>query len=526
MPNSKPIPKRASRDRSSGPSSHSDLRAQFSNSFRSSSPLADAYLAEDIANCSDSDSVIENQSEADHHLDEHAFRYRRASGVAYGGTRPVLNNQTAEAPDMSPLERKQSRDAERSLLRDNHVLPPKHRERKPANTLAARMYRKLFSTKIPEDEERPSINVEPPSETSPLLPDSDRASTVSTAEDEALLDQQWEEAVLEGRIRTTWQRETKTLVQYSIPLTATFFLQYSINVASIFAVGRIGKAELGAVSLANMSAAITCLAPFQGLATSLDTLCAQAYGSGHKHLVGIQFQRMTFFLFTLMVPVAVLWWFAPAILMKIIPEPESAVLAGQYLQVMIFSIPGLILFETGKRFTQAQGLFRATTYVLVIVAPLNILFLYLFVWRFGWGFLGAPAAVAVSDNLLPLLLFLYVKFVDGYQCWGGFSKRAFANWWAMIRLALPGMIMVEAEWMSFEIMTLLASRFGAEHLAAQSALVTLATISYQIPFPVSIAASTRIANLIGAGLVDASKTAAKVVSGAPLPCPSFVPFRN
>jgi MATE family multidrug resistance protein len=61
-------------------------------------------------------------------------------------------------------------------------------------------------------------------------------------------------------------------------------------------------------------------------------------------------------------------------------------------------------------------------------------------------------------------------------------------------------------------MTLMASRFGAEYLAAQSVLTTLASISYQIPFPVSIAASTRIANLIGAGLVEPAKTAGRVVS--------------
>jgi multidrug resistance protein, MATE family len=260
-----------------------------------------------------------------------------------------------------------------------------------------------------------------------------------------------------------------------------------------------------------MSAAITCLAPFQGLATSLDTLCAQAYGSGHKTLVGLQLQRMTAFLFLLSVPVAVLWFFSEPLIRKVVPEAESARLAALYLRVMIFSIPGFVLFECGKRFTQAQGLFRATTYVLVIAAPFNILINYLLVWRLGLGFVGAPIAVAITDNLLPVLLFLYVRFIDGSQCWGGFTKRAFSNWWVMIRLALPGMVMIEAEWLAFELMTLLSSRFGSEYLAAQSVLVTLATISYQIPFPVSIAASTRIANLIGAGLVDAAKTAARVV---------------
>lgn len=82
----------------------------------------------------------------------------------------------------------------------------------------------------------------------------------------------------------------------------------------------------------------------------------------------------------------------------------------------------------------------------------------------------------------------------------------------MVRLAIPGMIMVVAEWLAFEILTLLSSQFGASYLAAQSILVTVTGTMYMIPFPVSIAASTRIANLIGAKLVKAARTSAKVVS--------------
>ena len=70
--------------------------------------------------------------------------------------------------------------------------------------------------------------------------------------------------------------------------------------------------------------------------------------------------------------------------------------------------------------------------------------------------------------------------------------------------------MVEAECLAFEILTLAASYFGTTHLAAQSVLATAASITFQIPFPISIAASTRVANLIGATLADAAKTTAKV----------------
>lgn len=82
----------------------------------------------------------------------------------------------------------------------------------------------------------------------------------------------------------------------------------------------------------------------------------------------------------------------------------------------------------------------------------------------------------------------------------------------MIWLALPGMVMVLAEWLAFEILTLVTSRFGTSYLAAQSILVTLTSTTFMIPFPVSIASSTRIANLIGAKLIGAAKTSAKVVS--------------
>ncbi|KAL6698272.1 MATE efflux family protein [Trichoderma pleuroticola] len=491
----------------SGPSGHD--HPAFSSSFRSGSPLAEQVLAQDIAECTDDDfDPDDDQIDVEH---GHHFMYRRPSGVAYGAARPAFNPSALDEPILTPLERKQSRDAERSLLRDNHVLPPKHATK--SQSLPARMYRKVFSTKVPVDEYE-----EESEEDAPLLSrDSDHDYGTRThrqlpdsAGDEDV-DEQWEEAITTGRIRTTWQREAKTVLSYCGPLIVTFFLQYSINVAGIFAVGRIGTIELGAISLANMSQAISCLAPFQGLATSLDTLCAQAYGSGHKHLVGLQCQRMACFLLTLSVPVIFLWLFgAEPILQRMVPDPESARLAGLYLRVMIFAIPGVILFECGKRFTQSQGLFQATTYVLLFAAPFNVFLTWLLVWKLEYGFVGAPIAVAITENILPVLLFCYVRFVNGRECWGGFSKRALTNWWVMIRLALPGMIMVEAEWLAFEILTLLASRFGSDYLAAQSVVSTIASISYQIPFPMSIAASTRVANLIGAGLVDAARVTGKV----------------
>lgn len=80
----------------------------------------------------------------------------------------------------------------------------------------------------------------------------------------------------------------------------------------------------------------------------------------------------------------------------------------------------------------------------------------------------------------------------------------------MIRLALPGLVMVLAEYLAFEFLTLAASWISTTHLAAQSVLSTVAVLACQVAFPLSISASTRIANLIGATFADTAKVTARV----------------
>lgn len=361
---------------------------------------------------------------------------------------------------------------------------------------------------LPSDEETAPNGPTEAAENAPLLGNPELP--YGGQDNPQTIDQKWEDAVMAGKIKTTWRREAKVIGRYSAPLIVTFLLQYSLTVASVFVVGHLGKVELGAVSLASMSANIFGYAAYQGLATSLDTLCAQAYGSGHKKLVGLQMQRMVYFLWVITVPIAVIWLSAEWILMKIVPEKEVAKLAGQYLKIILIGAPGFACFEAGKRYLQAQGLFFASLYVLLICAPLNAFMNWLFVWQFGWGFIGAPIAVTITDLLLPCFLVLYVRFIAGRACWPGLTRRAWHNWGPMIKLALPGLLMVEAEYFAFEILTLASSYFGTAHLAAQSVLGTIIGITFCFPFPVSIAGSTRIANLIGATLSDAAKITARV----------------
>jgi MATE family multidrug resistance protein len=415
---------------------------------------------------------------------------------------------------LSKKEREAVREDERSLLRDNNLLLPKHPRSGSVGPATRIGPKSSFSIlrKVRSSPDEESGGHQDASEADALLGDAagDPDQPYGGLDTPKTINKKWNEAVAAGKINTSWQRETKVLCKSSAPMILTFLLQYSLPVASIFTVGHIGKTELGAVSLASMTASITGYAVYQGLATSLDTLCAQAYGSGRPHLVGLQLQRMLAFLLLITIPISIIWACGTQILSLIVPEPETARLAGLYLKVLIFGAPGYAAFESGKRFVQAQGLFSVNMYILLLCAPLNAFLNWLFVWHLGWGFIGAPIAVAITENILPILLFLYVRFIDGYQCWGGFDRRALRNWTPMIKLALPGLTMVLAEFLAFEVLTLSSSWLGETELAAQSVLGSITGITFQIPFPMSVAASTRIANLIGATLAVPAKTAAKV----------------
>lgn len=452
--------------------------------------IGGCHTAAESNNASDSTSDIDDARIERSHLLTDSFqrsRFSNAGNRAYFvAAGPRLAHDQLSTADLTTLLKQ-----EFEILQDADLLP---------STYAAQKRRRssVFSF------------LEPAIETTPLMQNASTEADI--AGDMAIISRAWEEAADAGKLHTTMQRESLTIFKSAVPLVLTFLGQYSLLFASTFSAGHLGVAELGAASLGAMSANISGYAVFQGLSTSLDTLCPQAFGSGRTTLVGLQTQRMVYFLWGVNIPIAILWFSSEAILRVLVPEASVAIGAALYLKVLLIGTPGFAAFEAGKRFCQAQGLFSGPLWVLVICAPINIFLSWYLVWRTSLGFIGAPLSVAITHTLLPLMLFFYIRFISasGMSCWGGFSRLAFTNWTPLIRLAIPGLLMIEAEVLAFEILTFAAARFGSKFLAGQAIVAMIGMLAFQIPFPLSIAGSTRLATLIGAGLIDAAKLSLKV----------------
>lgn len=308
----------------------------------------------------------------------------------------------------------------------------------------------------------------------------------------------------------SWSYELRLVAGYSIPLIATYLLQYSFSVITTFVAGHLSADDLAAASIGLTTINIIGFAVMEGMATALDTLCAQAYGSGDITKVGLYVQRMVLLMAVTCVPLGVLCFFSPYILVHLVRQHHLAIKAGSFLRMSLIGLPGYGAFEAGKRFLQAQGDFRTGMAVLIVCAPINAFLSWLLTFKLGMGLDGASLAVALSNDLRPVLLLLYTRYGRKFthKCWGGFSRQALKGWGPMFRLSLAGIAVTLAEWAAFEIVTFSTSYLSTQHLAVQTILTTTAVLTWHIPFSVSVAVSTRIGHLIGAGDVKSARRAA------------------
>jgi MATE family multidrug resistance protein len=307
--------------------------------------------------------------------------------------------------------------------------------------------------------------------------------------------------------------ELPLIIRSTIPVFFAQLAEYSLSLASVISIGHLGTEQLAASSLANMTASVTCFSIVQGLATALDTLLPAAWTSNDPSRVGLWTQRMAVVMAVAIIPMFVLWFSIERILLFLHQEPAVASLAALYLRYMTIGIPGYAANIVLKKYLQAQNIMHIPTYVLFVVAPLNLLLNYLLVWgpdALRLGFVGGAVATAISFNLTGLLLLIYVLYLGPREAFHPVSLHAvFSKLGTVTSLGLAGTVMLSSEWWAWEICALASSLLGPTTLAAQSVLLSTCSTLYQFPAALGVAASVRVGNLLGAGRAWEAKWASR-----------------
>ncbi|KAJ3222803.1 hypothetical protein HK099_001871 [Clydaea vesicula] len=373
----------------------------------------------------------------------------------------------------------------------------------------------------------------------------------------------------------------KHLLISSVPVMAGFMLETLFEVSTTAMVATIGEDELTQVGLAFMFCNLTGYSVGLGLNTAMDTLASQAFTryemtsnylnsskpTAHQIVKGEDgkleieskntelytiLQRSILISITSTIPMAFFWFNSRYLLQFSGQNEKNIAKTVTFIRFMIPSLPGFLIFDSLKKFSEAQGKLS--------VAPLTLLISIMIHMVLTWylinivGVLGAAISISLSYTLLPLIFVLtqfqsistitvstikidlksfnskkrgnlakhlldsvafkivvlkHLMSLNLRRFFEWWSKDSFLDWGPYLELGIPGAIIMASEWGSFEVCRWVSGLSSQNALNLFTKLHMFAHICYIAPYSFGVVTTNHVGNLLGKGNVMECKNFAQ-----------------
>ncbi|NP_001274473.1 solute carrier family 47 member 2, tandem duplicate 2 isoform X2 [Danio rerio] len=308
-----------------------------------------------------------------------------------------------------------------------------------------------------------------------------------------------------------YKEEVMQLLKLAGPVFISQLMIFLISFVSTVFCGHLGKTELAGVALAIAVINVTGISIGSGLASACDTLISQTFGSNNLKRVGVILQRGILILLLACFPCWALLINTEPILLAVRQSPNVASLSQLYVKIFMPALPATFMYQLQGLYLQNQGIIWPQVITGAAGNILNALINYVFLYLLDLGVPGSAAANAISQYSLAVILYTYIRCMGLHKAtWDGWSWDCLQEWGSFIRLALPSMLMLCAEWWTYEIGGFLAGLISEVELGAQSIVYELASVMYMFPLGFAVAAGVRVGNALGAGNTEQAKLSAKV----------------
>jgi MATE family multidrug resistance protein len=306
----------------------------------------------------------------------------------------------------------------------------------------------------------------------------------------------------------------------AIPATMGLLFIFIAETINIMFIGRFDNATMIAgIGIGTLYINATGYILGAGLMGGLDTLCSQAFGDRKYRMVGVyaNVARICIFLFfiILSVPFSIL---SKTVLLMIGQEETVSQYASNFCYSMLPSLFFALQYNTSLRYLQAMNIFKPGMYITFCTVLLHPVWCYLFIDIFDFNVIGAGISMSITQLLNWISVQLYIHIKNPYPESYFLITREMAamTFFAeYLKKAVPAAILFAADWIGFEILTLMSSYIGSLSLAANVCLFNFITMIFMIPMGLSFASSTLVGNSIGANDVKHAKlyTVAALITG-------------
>lgn len=311
-------------------------------------------------------------------------------------------------------------------------------------------------------------------------------------------------------------QELKELWSMAFPITAMNCLVYVRAVVSVLFLGRLGSLELAGGALSIGFTNIAGYSVLVGLASGLEPVCSQAYGSKNWDLLSLSLQRMVLILLFAIVPISVLWINMERIMVGMGQDREITAMAATYC---IYSLPDLLtntFLQPLRVFLRSQGVTKPMMYCSLVAVIFHIPLNMILVRVMGLGVKGVAMASVLTNLNMVVLMAGYV-YVSG-TCevkWTAGIGGVCGGVGPLLKLAVPSCLGICLEWWWYEIVTVLAGYLPNPTLAvaATGILIQTTSLMYTVPMALAGCVSARVGNELGAGRPYKAKLAASVALG-------------
>ena len=320
------------------------------------------------------------------------------------------------------------------------------------------------------------------------------------------------ESALPGRARL----EFRKLFGLGAPVAAAQLGMMTMGVIDTMMVARVGLDSLAAVAVAS-TWAWSSGSIAQGIIQGMDPLVSQAHGEGDGDAMGLAFQRGLIVATAVTIPLMAIWLSTEWMFLQFGQEPVVASLAQDYLIARLPSALGFNLFLAMRQYLAGRALTRPAMWVMFMSNALNVFLNWVLIFgNLGappLGLVGAGLATGITNVCLPIGLFLWIRSFRLHEgAWRRWDARSFstAGLVRYLRLGVPVGLQLGLEANAFTVAMMMVGWMGVTELGAHQIVMNLASFTFMVPLGISIGASARAGNLIGAGDADGLRVASRV----------------
>lgn len=194
---------------------------------------------------------------------------------------------------------------------------------------------------------------------------------------------------------------------FALPIAITSTIQQFFNAADIIVCGRfVGSVALAAVG-ANTQIVNFCINCFTGLAVGANVMIASYIGANKKEKIfNVVHTSMTFAYVFSLVFVVLGFIFSRKMLVFLGTPNDIFELANQYLIIIFFGFPGLVIYNFGAAILRSIGDTRRPLIILTCTGILNVILNIFFVVVMKVGVAGVAYATSISAYVSAIVVVL------------------------------------------------------------------------------------------------------------------------